>query len=370
MFHLLRRIAKKYRVTLLSFLEDEQERKHLPELESYCETVIAMPRTPPVRWQPFAYEPFKEFLTPEMQDALRRCLESRKYDLLHFEYTQMAEYADRTLGIPSLLTKHEVDFAAWRRRAQVETHPLRKLRWFYNYLQVLDREVSLSRKVDAAICVTEPDRMELLRYCTEAPVHVVNTGVDLEYFKPGAEAKRSNRMIFVGAFQHEPNIDAMTYFCRQVLPRIRKEMAEAELIIVGSNPPDTVRALEKIHGVQVTGAVPDIRPFMQEAAVYVVPLRLGVGIRGKILEAWAMALPVVATSVAGAGLRHTHGENLLIADSAGEFANCTLRLLKDPALQTSMGAAGRRTAEEFYGWDALAAQLDIIYRKFLTPGAG
>jgi sugar transferase (PEP-CTERM/EpsH1 system associated) len=365
MYHLLKRIAKGYRVTLLTFIEDEEEKRFLPELESMCEKVIAMPRIPPWRWQLFPYEPFYEFLTPAMEQALEDCLVERDFDLIQLEYTQMACYARKTFGTPTLLTMHEVDSAACARRARVESNPILKARWFYNYLQVLDREVALLRRVDAAICVTDADMGELRKFCTSVPTHVINTGVDPDYFRPPEQPATGHRLVFVGAFRHEPNVDAMTYFCRKVLPLVQAEVPQTELYIVGSEPPPAIVSLASIRGVHVTGFVPDIRPFMAAGSVYVVPVRLGAGIRGKILEAWGMAMPVVATTVACAGLRHRDRENLLVADSAEDFAARVVSLLKDPARRTYIGQEGRKAVEQCYAWDAVASQLDILYRTYI-----
>jgi glycosyltransferase involved in cell wall biosynthesis len=172
-------------------------------------------------------------------------------------------------------------------------------------------------------------------------------------------------MVFVGAFRHEPNVEAMMFFCRAVLPLVREEVPEAELCIVGSHPPPAVISLADSPGVHVTGFVEDIRPFMAAASVYVVPLRLGVGIRGKILEAWGMAMPVVATTVACAGLRYRDGENILVADAPNMFADHVVRLLRDPALRERLGRGGRRVAEEHYSWEAAASQLDGLYRAYM-----
>ncbi len=366
LYQLLKRISVRYPVTLLTFVEDEEERRFIPDLESICEQVIALPRTPPWRWQLFPYEPFSEYVTPAMGHAFQKCIENREFSLIQLEYTQMGCYAQKALGIPTLLTKHEVDFAACARRARMESNPLSKLRWFYNYLQVLDREIALLRRVDAAICVTEPDKKELMKFCTLVPIHVINTGVDIAYFRPLAAHPSGARMVFVGAFRHRPNVDAMHFFCRKVLPLVRAAVPSAELSIVGSEPPASFRALAGSPGVRVTGSVPDIRPLMAEASVYVVPLRLGVGIRGKILEAWSMAIPVVATNVACAGLRVRDGENVMIADEAGEFAARIITLLKDSALRQRMGREGRKTAEQFYGWDAIASQLEALYQTYMV----
>jgi GT2 family glycosyltransferase/glycosyltransferase involved in cell wall biosynthesis len=363
MYQLLERLAQHYRITLLSFLETENEREFLPELEMLCERVIAMRRLPQRRWNLFPYEPFDEFNTPEMRRALNGCLENADYDLIQLEYTQMACYADKQLAIPTLLTCHEVDFAACARRARLQAASLGKVRWFYNYLQVLDRQIKLTRRVDGVICMTDSDQRELRKFCADVPIHVVNTGVDLEYFKPVAIPADSATLVFVGAFRHEPNVDAMIYFCSEILPRIRSQVPETELRIVGSFPPPKIEALGNLPGVTVTGFVPDIRPYMASSSIYVVPLRLGVGIRGKILEAWSMGLPVVATTVASAGLRFRDGQDLLLADSAAQFAGHVVRLLEDSRLRAEIGAAGRIVAERHYGWDAAAASLDKLYRQ-------
>ncbi len=365
MLQLLKRLSPDYRITLLTFLESDDEEEFLPEVREYCDQVVAMRRLPPPRWQLFVYEPFDEFDTPGMRKAMLDCLEEEDYDLLQLEYTQMACYSDKAYGIRSLLTKHEVDFAACARRARIESKPWAKMRWLYNYFQVLDREIKLLRRVDAAICMTEPDARELGRFCKTVPIHVVNTGVDLEYFRPPEQPATAPRLVFVGAFQHLPNVDAMVHFCREVLPLIRARIPETELMIVGSQPPPQVLSLADIPGVQVTGYFPDIRLPMAASSVYVVPLRLGVGIRGKILEAWAMGMAVVATSVACAGLSYANGRNLLVADSAELFASYVVALLKDPGLRKKLGTEGRKTVEELYRWEAAARKLDLLYRQYM-----
>jgi O-antigen biosynthesis protein len=365
MFQLLKRLCTRYRITLLTFLEFDNEAEFLTQVEALCERVVAMRRLPPLRWQFFPYEPFDEFRTPQMQEAMDHCLEESDFDLIQFEYTQMACYACGSRGIPTLLTKHEVDFSASGRKARVEAGPAKKMLWFYRYLQVLDREAKLARDLDGIICMTDEDARQLRKFCASTPIHVINTGVELEYFAPPTIPATRPRLVFVGAFQHEPNVDAMIYFCRQIFPLIREEIPETELVIVGSNPPPAVVSLGEARQIQVTGFVPDIRPYMASSSVYIVPLRLGVGIRGKILEAWGMAMPVVATSVACAGLKYEDGRNLLRADSEKLFAAHVVDLLKDPGLRARLGSEGRKTAVAHYSWESSAEKLDALYRRSL-----
>lgn len=209
---------------------------------------------------------------------------------------------------------------------------------------------------------------ELRRFCASVPTYVISTGVDLDYFRPPAQPASGASLVFVGAFRHNPNVDAMLFFCSEVLPHIREKAPDTELFIVGSHPPPIILSLAGTPGVHVTGFVEDVRPHMAAGSVYVVPLRLGVGIRGKILEAWGMAIPVVATSVACSGLRCRDGENLLVADNAADFADRVVLLLKDPTLRERLGREGRKVAEQFYGWEAAAAQLDSLYQTYMGVG--
>ncbi len=365
MYQLLKRITPDFRISLLTFLENEEEREYLAQVEPLCDRVMAMRRIPPLRWQLYAYEPFEEFNTPQMAQAVHDFLENRDYDLIQLEYSQMGCYADRAYRIPTLLTKHEVDFAACLRRASLERIPWSKVRWFYNYLQVLEREVRLTRRSDGVICMIDSDARELRKFCGDIPIHVINTGVDLDYFRTPQVPPSETRMVFVGAFQHLPNVDAMLYFCREIFPLIRKQIPDAQLSIVGSGPPPMITSLAELPGIEVTGLVPDIRPYMARSSVYVVPLRLGVGIRGKILEAWGMSMAVVASSVACAGLRCEDERNLLLADSAERFAHCVVALFRNPDRRKRLGAEGRKTAEQYYGWDAAAANLKELYQAYM-----
>jgi GT2 family glycosyltransferase/glycosyltransferase involved in cell wall biosynthesis len=365
MFQLLTRLSSNYRITLLTFLETDDEREYVSEVAPYCEKVIAMRRTHPLFWSLFAYEPFDEFLTPGMEQAVDRCLEEGDFDLIQLEYTQMACYAGRAKGIPTLLTKHEVDFAACLRRAGQESNPVSRMRWFYSYLQVLDREIKLTKKADAVICMTDTDARELHKFCNSIPTHVINTGVDLDYFRPPEQSVTDPRLVFVGAFQHYPNVEAMAYFCREVLPLVQQEIPGTEMYIVGSNPPPIIISLGEIPGIHITGFVPDVRPYMAKSSIYVVPLRLGVGIRGKILEAWGMGMAVVSTSVGCAGLRYENGQNILVADTREQFASRILSLLNNPVQRQRLGEEGRKTAEQYYGWDRSVQQLDALYQHYM-----
>ncbi len=363
-FQLLRRVAQKHQVSLITFLETRQEMEDLTQVIPYCNRVEVVYRRQFVPVSPFPYEPFEEFNCPNFRAKLREVLLEEDFDLVHFEWTQMAQFADLVPHASTLVTEVEVNWAAHYSQARLESSPLRKLRKLYNSLQTLYRELELCRKVDKIVCVTETDADYLRGYVDPSKVCVVNTGVDPEYFtSEPPEAAEPDALVFVGAFRHEPNIDAMLYFCQKIFPLVLRERPQTRLYIVGHAPPPSILELGVTPNIIVTGFVEDIRDYYRKAQVVIVPLRTGVGIRGKILEAWAAGKPVVATSVACLGIRACHGENILIADVADQFALWTLALLRQPEYSRRLGRAGRETAVQFYAWSSLGDQLVELYES-------
>ncbi len=218
--------------------------------------------------------------------------------------------------------------------------------------------------MDKVVCVSDKDHEYLRGYIDKKRLCVVNVGVDNEYFTcDGFRPTEPKALVFVGAFRHDPNVDAMLYFCGQVFPLILKEQPQAHLYIVGSSHPQSIRELGIHSRITVTGYVEDLREYYQRAQVVVVPVRTGVGMRGKLLEAWAAGKAVVATSLGCSGIRTRHGENIMIADKPHEFALWTLALLRNPTLCERLGRSGRQTAVQFYDWSLLGEQMIEVYES-------
>ncbi|MEJ2078233.1 MAG: glycosyltransferase [Acidobacteriota bacterium] len=367
-FQLLRRMACEHEVSLISFVETEQELAFARQAREVCADVRTVFRTGflPLSW--FPYEPFEEFNVEGFAQALEELLCEKDFDLVHFEWTQMALYSHYFEGIPRLLTEVEVNYAAHRTQIAVTSNPWKRARLFYNTLQTLHRELELCRKVDRVVCVTDEDRGYLEGYVPDESLAVVNTGVDSRYFQFEPKGTQPGTLVFVGAFRHAPNLDAMDYFTRMIFPRILDERPDTRLFIVGSAPPPEIQRLGRHPNITVTGYVEDIREYYRLAQVVVVPLRTGVGIRGKILEAWAAGRATIATPLACQGLRAVHGENIIVAADPDEFVLWTLALLRNPEFCSRLGVQGRHTVEERYDWDLLGRRLSCLYansvRKF------
>ena len=304
---------------------------------------------------------------PNMAARLRELLAAGEADLLHVEFELMAAYALPRPGIPCVLTQHDMGSISFLRSYFREMSGWGRLARIPEWLRRIRFQRQAGSWFDRIVVMTEPDRRTLARLVPPAKIHAVPTGVDLEHFRPDAAAPSAcDRLVYVGHYPHYPNEDAVIHFCRDIFPRIRARRPAVEFHIVGSQPtPALRRATQGQPGVVITGAVPDVKPHLAQAAVFVAPIRLGRGIKGKILEAFAMGLAVVATPRAAAGLGACPGQDLLTARGAPAFADAVLRLLESPRLRGELGACGRRFVCARYDWRGLADRLGDLYDELL-----
>jgi glycosyltransferase involved in cell wall biosynthesis len=218
------------------------------------------------------------------------------------------------------------------------------------------------------IAVSDDDRQRLAALAPRATTAAIPTGVDIDYFKPGGRGQIPGRLVFSGSMDWHPNEDAIQFFSNAILPRIRARVPHASLTVVGRHPSPALRALAERVGLTVTGTVDDVRPAIDEAEVYVVPLRAGSGTRLKIFEALAMAKAVVSTTVGAEGLTLTSGRNVVLADTPEDFANAVVSLLGSPSMRQSLGDAGRHLVETRYSWDRVARDFEDCCQSIIPTG--
>jgi len=270
----------------------------------------------------------------------------------------------------AIFTDHEVAFAAHLRAFKCLPLSWDKFKSIIGWMTMLNFELRACRKFDRVVTVTDVDRLELISYKPDLDVVTIPTGVDSVYFSPQDIPEEPNTLIFVGYFKHFPNIHGILTFCREIFPLIRKEIPGVKLYVVGASPPEEVLRLAKDEHVVVTGWVEDLRPYIARSTVFVAPLWLGVGIRGKIFEAWGMEKPVVTTSVGSQGIVCTPGEDLLVADDPQGFAAHTIRLLRDKGLREELGRNGRRRVETQYDWEIIIEKVERLYDEALASKFG
>jgi len=209
--------------------------------------------------------------------------------------------------------------------------------------------------------VTEADALFLRRICSRANVVTIPNGVDCEYFRPLGSREVYPSLIFEGNMSFGPSVDAICYFHSEVLPKIKSQIPETKLWIVGKDPTKEIQNLEA-KDVTVTGYVEDVRPYLDRASVFVCPMRKGAGIKNKILQAWAMGKAVVCTSIALAGLHANPEENVIVADNSDHFAAQVVRLLKDESLRKAVGERAKRTVRDRYSWRQQAELLEATVK--------
>jgi glycosyltransferase involved in cell wall biosynthesis len=262
---------------------------------------------------------------------------------------------------------HNVESEIWRRHAETKTGMLSRMLYDAQYRRMLRYEGRTLARFDGVLAVSDQDGDTFSRLYPGAithSVHVVPTGVDTDYFTPSPSAAQSREMVFTGSMDWLPNEDAMVFFCRDVLPIIRAEEPGVRLTVVGRAPTPTVRSLADGASIEVTGAVADVRPYMKDAAVYIVPLRIGGGTRLKIFEAMAMGKAVVSTTVGAEGLPVTNGEQVMLADDPHTFARAVVGLMRDIDRRRQIESAARALVVERYDWSAVAGELEDALIRF------
>jgi glycosyltransferase involved in cell wall biosynthesis len=268
-------------------------------------------------------------------------------------------------NIPDLSTcvlfQHNVEAVIWKRHA--ENAPTPAHRWYFEMqarrMKAYESEVCGAVKSVVAVSGIDADRMR--KDYRPRRVDAIPTGVDLEYFTPDRSAPRSSDLVFLGSMDWMPNIDGAEWFVREVLPLIRKRKPDCSVVLAGRTPTRAVLDLASGDaGIQATGTVPDVRPYLWGATVSIVPLRIGGGTRLKIFESMAARVPVVSTTIGAEGLPVEPGSQILIADDPASFAECCLKLMEDPAARARVAEAAWAMVASRFSWEAVACEFERL----------
>jgi glycosyltransferase involved in cell wall biosynthesis len=343
------------------------------QLQEFCQGVITVPFKPlqalsrPVDLFRFLLKGLPPDLRAYHSNELARRMHSlascEPFDLIQIEHSHMGKYLE---ALPHDDTRrtvwmlHDIDWSKFTRIAGLESKLSRKMRLRLHSILLKRWLPRYAERFASAITVSESDRQLLLAANPDLQLEVVPNGVDTALLQPLPFKNPSPSLIFVGDMAYRPNIDAMLYFSQQIFPHIQSQVPNVELWIVGKDPSSEVKRLND-NVIHVTGRVENVTPFYKESSVCIVPLRAGGGTRLKILEAMALARPVVTTSVGCEGLNTIDGEHLLVADHPLEFTEKTVRLLLDSTLRQTLVHNARRLVVDHYDWDVLAGRLMKIY---------
>jgi glycosyltransferase involved in cell wall biosynthesis len=340
----------------------------------YCDRLITVPhRTVPKFSAGFYRElalnlasPLPYFMRKYRSDGMRReilGLAGREsFNVLVCDFLQPSVNVPFEVDLPTVLFQHNVEAMIWKRHYEVQSNPVKKLYLRNQWSKSFRYERDACRRFDRVVAVSDEDRLRMEREYGLSEVADVPTGVDTEFFRPrGGEKREPHNLVFTGSMDWLPNEDAIQYFTKEILPLIRRSVPGVSLTVVGRNPyPSLIELSKRDSSVIVTGRVDDVRPYMERAAAYIVPIRIGGGTRLKIYEAMAMEKPIVSTTIGAEGLPVRDNEELLLADEAATFAAGVVRVLEDERLAQDLGRRAARVVRESFGWDKVSARFAEI----------
>lgn len=366
-FHILKYLSARKRVHLIAFADDTRDMKRKNGLAKFTgnrsivwrsksrmkSAVEALVSRKPVS--------LTAFDNASLRDAVDTVLARHSIDTIYVFSSQMAQYLPARPRQRVVMDFVDMDSAKFASYAKQSSGPMG---WFMKReaRMLFQHERAVARAADASLFVSEAEAALFRKRTGAERVHAVENGIDTEFFDPTAQFKRIDTMgaliVFTGQMDYRPNVEAVTWFVETILPHIRVAHPQARFAIVGRAPTEAVKALAKQPGVIVTGEVADVRGWLCAASVVVAPLKLARGIQNKVLEAMAMARPVVASRAAAEGI--DHGHTIRVGETVGEIAEEVIALLGDPGGAARLGREARAQVQGRYSWEARLAPLDAI----------
>ena len=368
-YHQIKFLSQHHSVFLACLIDDPHDWQYVEPLRSMCQVVGVVDRKGLKEWLRIGKaflsgHPLSlgTFFVPALQEKVNLILAQESIDRIVIFSSPMAEYVKQVSSIPKIIDFVDMDSEKWRAYARIKPFPLSVL-----YRTEADRlgqyEFEMATTCQESLVISQEEAQVLRERSNQMVVpKVIPNGVDDEYFSPPSEVRKTRPIIvFTAAMDYFPNIDGALFFCQEILPRIHHMIPQAQFLIVGRNPVSALRRIaERMPQVQVTGTVPDVRPYLSEAMVAVAPLRIARGVQNKILEAMAMELPVVGTTSAFQGLAVASEHGMYVADDPGEFADAVVKLLGSPECARAYGVSAREFVTSHHDWSIILQEFEQI----------
>jgi sugar transferase (PEP-CTERM/EpsH1 system associated) len=378
-FHQLLHLSKHHIVHLVCLVDDPNDLEYVNVLERYCASVVAVYRSKTLALglatralltcKPLSVA---TFYRKTLAREVTRKLQTETFDVIFVSSAAMAEYVLEISTLPRVIDFIDVDSEKWRQYAQHYTIPLA---WIYGLeaRRLAAYEAKIAQMFNHVVLISAEEQLLLQQRICARPITVISNGVDLNYFVPRSADTASHRqpaLVFTGAMDYFPNIDAVQYFCNDIFPLVHAVVPDCRFSIVGRNPAQRVQALSKHPNVTVTGTVADVRPYLAQATLAVAPFRLARGVQNKVLEAMAAGLPVVGTSQAFEGIAATEADGIRIADDPQHFAQELIALLTgNDTMRQQCALQARHYVETHHQWQEPGMQLERLLQGVLrTPG--
>ncbi|MDP2561130.1 TIGR03087 family PEP-CTERM/XrtA system glycosyltransferase [Psychrobium sp. 1_MG-2023] len=299
------------------------------------------------------------FYSKSLAIQIKKLLNEQKFDLIYVHCSSVAQYVEQVTDTAKILDFVDMDSQKWLSFTRFKPFPVNMGYWLEG--RKLERaEKRLSRSFDMCTTITRTECDTLDSFELAQQTDWFSNGVDVDYFKPITTSYSPHIISFIGRMDYYPNEQAVSFFCHEILPLIRQQITDVEFLIVGAAPSDNVRALAAIEGVTVTGFVDDVRDYVQKSAVMVAPLKIARGTQNKILEAMAMGVPVVTSSLGARGVDGEAGEDFFVAQTPEQYSEQILSLMKDKMQRSIVAQAGRQRILSNYSWPYVLKRLDDI----------
>jgi glycosyltransferase involved in cell wall biosynthesis len=360
-YNRLKYLSKRNLVSLAAFVREE-EKEYIPSVKPFCHDLQLVPYPPQRSPLKRAWDFFASSVPPyfrrvydslEMAAVIAEMVRKDRYDFVIAEYSVMGQFIHNNPALPPvrrIISVHESYYLARRKAFHHHKLGLDKLREAINLKGLKKYEFDMYRQADQVLTLTPEGREELLEICPELDIAIVPHGVDVDYFTFSDLSEAEESIVFVGNYLHYPNAEAVLNFHREIWPRLKTLLPKIKFYVVGQAPPAEIQRLAQDEAIIVTGRVEDVRPYLRKGRVFICPVSLGGGFRGKILEAMAMGRPVVSTSLGAEGIPIQDGENIIIGDDPERFAQGIVELMKNEALFRRITKNARQLMEEKYAW--------------------
>ena len=372
-YNIMRHLAARNELIFLSYYPGERDEAYERELQERFSGAVSFPAGAPAgrigqglhyltRLPSSAPYAVAKFTAPSVKRALLDIVEREGPDVAVCDFLAASLNFPDPLPVPSVLFQHNVESALWNRQAKHERNPVKKIVFSIEAAKMRRYEPATVERFPHVIAVSENDRALMSAMTEPSRITVVPTGVDTAAYRTQASVGQEKpTVMFLGSMDWPANIDGVELFCEQIWPTVVAAIPDARFQVVGRNPSARTQRLAS-DSVEIVGGVKSVMPYLQNAAVFVVPLRIGGGTRLKIYEAMAAQRAIVSTSIGAEGLDYRDGLDIVIADEPEAFASEVIRLLRDPAARVKLGAGAGETAARF-DWEAVSREFELVLRQ-------
>ncbi len=375
-FNMIAHLQQQHDVTVASLVESKIEQNEIEGIQPYCHDYIAQKMSKPVAWLmallclvTLIPSSMGYFYSWRLGRKIKNLLSSQHYDLVIVHCSSVAHFVLPATDTPKILDFCDMDSQKWLIYAKHKPFPLSFAYWLEG-IKLQRAEKKLAMKFNGSSVATAFELETLDSFNTGQTSFCFPNGVDTEFFSPSNGEYLSNTICFIGKMNYYPNEKCMLEFCENVFPLLREKFSDIKLCIVGSNPTGKILALNKIEGVEVTGRVADVRPYVQQAALTVVPLTIARGTQNKILESMSMGVPVVCSPVAARGIDAVPEQHVLVADSPEDYVRQIGRIIEHKDERNRLAEAGRNRMLSHHSWSIAMEKMDVNISSELKDSHG